>query len=450
MTEDAGAGSAAGGAGASPSAGAPPPPTLPTLAPPLGDVPLSSSDPGACANDLARQRSGGLALGGASATAGATTTAPAVSAPGAPPLQLSSLPGTTSVGTGFYVPPPAPALNLAGGSQGGGLAPMVGGRSSFALPGSAGGGAGGGSANGNGNPNDPLGVFAAALAAMQQQPASGGGAAVPAGTGAFLPGPASSVRHASYGLLPRLGPSIGGVNSSGGGNGGGNGGGGGSLAASYGQQQQQQQQQKQQHADLATAILAAQQQAQRQQLAQQQQQQQQHGGGGGAADLLQQAMMLMQHQQQHQQQQLLYGLAGLAQSQAPHQQQQLQQHDLLQAALMFASSAGGAGTGVFAPSAEGGGGVPGLQPPPQPSSLAVESSTVKIRGLPFRATPTDILSFFDGYGYLAASLQLGVDALGRPSGEAWLSFTTPGEALRAVRERNRHYLGARYLELSLT
>jgi hypothetical protein len=67
-----------------------------------------------------------------------------------------------------------------------------------------------------------------------------------------------------------------------------------------------------------------------------------------------------------------------------------------------------------------------------------------------RATPLDIFNFFDTYDIIAESLQLGVDALGRPSGEAWLTLASSEEALRAVRERNRHYLGNRYLELSLT
>lgn len=88
---------------------------------------------------------------------------------------------------------------------------------------------------------------------------------------------------------------------------------------------------------------------------------------------------------------------------------------------------------------------------PQPVMVVgTDSKTVKIRGLPFRATPLDIFHFFEGYDAVVESLQLGVDALGRPSGEAWLTFTSSEEALRAVRERNRHYLGNRYLELSLT
>eukprot|EP00879_Flechtneria_rotunda_P002171 GHRR01002357.1.p1 GENE.GHRR01002357.1~~GHRR01002357.1.p1 ORF type:complete len:188 (+),score=58.58 GHRR01002357.1:32-565(+) len=87
---------------------------------------------------------------------------------------------------------------------------------------------------------------------------------------------------------------------------------------------------------------------------------------------------------------------------------------------------------------------------PAMAVIGTDSKTIKIRGLPFRATPLDIFNFFENYDVIAESLQLGVDALGRPSGEAWLTFTSSEEALRAVRERNRHYLGNRYLELSLT
>jgi len=47
------------------------------------------------------------------------------------------------------------------------------------------------------------------------------------------------------------------------------------------------------------------------------------------------------------------------------------------------------------------------------------------------------------------SLFLGTDGRGRPSGEGWLTFETPDEALRCARERNRQYMGSRYLEISL-
>ena len=103
-----------------------------------------------------------------------------------------------------------------------------------------------------------------------------------------------------------------------------------------------------------------------------------------------------------------------------------------------------------------GGGFPGFQPrvpaqqpqaaPPQRSSPC---TTVKMRGLPFRVSPEEVLSFFAGFEIAADTLRLGSDAHGRPSGEGWLSFGSEEEAARAARERNRQYLGSRYIELTL-
>jgi len=44
-------------------------------------------------------------------------------------------------------------------------------------------------------------------------------------------------------------------------------------------------------------------------------------------------------------------------------------------------------------------------------------------------TPRPAL-YLQGFAYVPESLQLGVDALGRPSGEAWLTFESSDEALR--------------------
>lgn len=49
----------------------------------------------------------------------------------------------------------------------------------------------------------------------------------------------------------------------------------------------------------------------------------------------------------------------------------------------------------------------------------------QVRGLPYRSSPAEILTFFQGYQYLPDSLQIGLDSLGRPSGEAWLTFINP-------------------------
>jgi hypothetical protein len=75
--------------------------------------------------------------------------------------------------------------------------------------------------------------------------------------------------------------------------------------------------------------------------------------------------------------------------------------------------------------------------------------TVKMRGLPFRVSPQEVFAFFTGFALVPDTLQMGSDAMGRPSGEGWLSFCSPEEAERAARERNRQYIGARYVELTV-
>ena len=100
---------------------------------------------------------------------------------------------------------------------------------------------------------------------------------------------------------------------------------------------------------------------------------------------------------------------------------------------------------------------PGFQPrmPPPAASQAGATQrgpagmTVKMRGLPFRVSPAEVLSFFTGFDFVADTLRMGTDAMGRPSGEGWLSFGSEEEAARAARERNRQYLGSRYLELTV-
>ena len=92
----------------------------------------------------------------------------------------------------------------------------------------------------------------------------------------------------------------------------------------------------------------------------------------------------------------------------------------------------------------------GFLPPPAPALRAIpQGHTVKMRGLPFRALPQDVYSFFAGFALVPDTLQLGSDALGRPSGEGWLTFATPEEAERAARERNRAFIGSRFIELTV-
>jgi len=78
-----------------------------------------------------------------------------------------------------------------------------------------------------------------------------------------------------------------------------------------------------------------------------------------------------------------------------------------------------------------------------------DGATLKMRGLPFRASTEEVVAFFKGFHVLPDSLHLGVDNLGRPSGEGWISFSSQDEAKKAYKERNRQFLGPRYIELTL-
>eukprot|EP00070_Physeter_catodon_P049089 XP_028355983.1 uncharacterized protein LOC114487833 [Physeter catodon] len=79
-----------------------------------------------------------------------------------------------------------------------------------------------------------------------------------------------------------------------------------------------------------------------------------------------------------------------------------------------------------------------------------QPARVRVRGLPFRACPKDVADFFAGYQLAgspeeAVQLQRGLN--GRPSGYAFVYFATEAEARRARDEKNRCYLGERFIEI---
>ena len=106
---------------------------------------------------------------------------------------------------------------------------------------------------------------------------------------------------------------------------------------------------------------------------------------------------------------------------------------------------GGPAGGGWGPGGGGGGGGGGgaggggFQAPP--------GSTVRMRGVPFRATVQDILTFFGGYHFIPESARIGSESSGRASGEAWVSFASAEEASRAIADKNRQHMGSRYVEL---
>lgn len=116
-------------------------------------------------------------------------------------------------------------------------------------------------------------------------------------------------------------------------------------------------------------------------------------------------------------------------------------------------------------------------PPP------VQSSTTRLRGLPYSATEEDLIAFFEDFDIksthickrsgalrprlpcvacpvlafaveirltasVAACAELRVFA-GRASGEAYVQFASETEAERALKTKNRQHMGQRYIEYAL-
>lgn len=105
--------------------------------------------------------------------------------------------------------------------------------------------------------------------------------------------------------------------------------------------------------------------------------------------------------------------------------------------------------------AYGGGGAAGLPLGAVGGSTGSSSSSglppsdnvcIKMRGLPFSATHIDILQFFSGYGVVDNGIHIVMGPGDRPTGEAYVEFSSPEEAQRAM-EKHRQYLGTRYVEL---
>uniref|UniRef100_A0A7S4VUT1 RRM domain-containing protein n=1 Tax=Alexandrium monilatum TaxID=311494 RepID=A0A7S4VUT1_9DINO len=72
---------------------------------------------------------------------------------------------------------------------------------------------------------------------------------------------------------------------------------------------------------------------------------------------------------------------------------------------------------------------------------------VRLRGIPFSATPEDILRFFEGLGALSEGVVIGTTREGRLSGEAFVQFPNTNIAREAIEKRNRASMGDRYIEL---
>jgi len=75
------------------------------------------------------------------------------------------------------------------------------------------------------------------------------------------------------------------------------------------------------------------------------------------------------------------------------------------------------------------------------------ASFVKMRGVPFSATKMDIMQFFDGFTVASSQITMGQSSEGRPSGEAFIQFSSDTEAQSAIRAKDRQRMEHRYIEL---
>jgi len=115
---------------------------------------------------------------------------------------------------------------------------------------------------------------------------------------------------------------------------------------------------------------------------------------------------------------------------------------------MYPGQPGPMGCYAAPPACGGPGAYAGMQPPvyaSSPGSGPHKPGTLKMRGLPFRSTVDDVSRFFQGQSISPGGIVLG-QRDGRATGEAWVTFTSPAEAQRAMSKNNTH-LGSRYIEL---
>lgn len=77
---------------------------------------------------------------------------------------------------------------------------------------------------------------------------------------------------------------------------------------------------------------------------------------------------------------------------------------------------------------------------------AEHTGVLRMRGLPYSAGKDDILDFFKDFGLSEDSVHIVVNAEGRPTGEAFVEFTSAVDS-KAAMVKDRKTLGSRYIEL---
>ena len=76
----------------------------------------------------------------------------------------------------------------------------------------------------------------------------------------------------------------------------------------------------------------------------------------------------------------------------------------------------------------------------------INDGFVRLRGLPFEATKSDIAQFFNGFSITPYGINITMDQDGRPSGEAYVEFASPDQVEKAL-AKNKEKIGHRYIEI---
>uniref|UniRef100_A0A1I8JQX1 RRM domain-containing protein n=1 Tax=Macrostomum lignano TaxID=282301 RepID=A0A1I8JQX1_9PLAT len=80
------------------------------------------------------------------------------------------------------------------------------------------------------------------------------------------------------------------------------------------------------------------------------------------------------------------------------------------------------------------------------SDSSLREPVLRMRGLPFSADFASIREFFHGYTIVKDGILMVYNDSGKPSGEAYVQFTAPDVAMRAM-SKNKENMGHRYIEL---
>lgn len=106
---------------------------------------------------------------------------------------------------------------------------------------------------------------------------------------------------------------------------------------------------------------------------------------------------------------------------------------------------GSGSRGKSAPS--GGAGSTGVAGGAAAGEIVVNDCVVMMYGLPYTVTMDEIEDFFQGYNFVPGSVEIDVDSAGRAIGTGQITFRKAKDAQRAIAERNRKFIGKRYVNL---